>query len=263
MRVLATNSIRMQADTDLSDDAVLGGRLRLLQPRRGHRFGHDAILLAAAVPAQAGNHAIELGAGVGAAGLALAARVAGLSLTLVEVDPVLTALANENAKRNGLGERVTASCLDIAAPADAFAAAGLTPASADIVLTNPPFNDPVRHNASPDSARRAAHVGGSLTPWLEVAARLLRHLGSLTLIFRADGLADVVTLLQADFGSITVAPIYPRPDSPAIRIIVGAVKGGRAPLVLRPGFVLNDDRGPTADAEAVLRDGVSLSLSDR
>jgi len=92
---------------------------------------------------------------------------------------------------------------------------------------------------------------------------LLRHFGSLTLIFRADGLADVVTLLQADFGSITVAPIYPRPDSPAIRIIVGAVKGGRAPLVLRPGFVLNDDRGPTADAEAVLRDGVSLSLSDR
>jgi tRNA1(Val) A37 N6-methylase TrmN6 len=253
----------MQADTDVSDDAILGGRLRLLQPRRGHRFGHDAILLAAAVPAQPGNHGVELGAGVGAAGLALAARVAGLSLTLVEVDPALAALANENAKRNDLGDRVSARCLDIAAPADLFAAAGLASASADFVLTNPPFNDPARHNVSPDPDRRAAHVSGSLAPWLQAAARLLRDLGSLTLIFRADGLSDVVTLLQADFGSITVIPIYPRPESPAIRIVVGAIKGGRAPLTLRPGLVLNDDRGPTANAEAVLRGGASLSSSDR
>jgi tRNA1(Val) A37 N6-methylase TrmN6 len=248
----------MPAEADLSDDAVLGGRLRLLQPRRGHRFGHDAILLAAAVAAKAGDRGVELGAGVGAAGLALAMRVSGLSLTLVEIDPALTALASENAKRNGLGDRVSARCVDIAA-----AAAGLAPASADFVLTNPPFNDPVRHNASPDPDRRAAHVSGSLAPWLEAAARLLRDLGSLTLIFRADGFADLVTLLQADFGSISVIPIYPRPESPAIRIIVGAIKGGRAPLTLRPGLVLNDDRGPTADAEAILRDGVPLSSNDR
>jgi tRNA1(Val) A37 N6-methylase TrmN6 len=253
----------MPAEVDLSDDAVLGGRLRLLQPRRGHRFGHDAILLAAAVAAKAGDRGVELGAGVGAAGLALAMRVSGLSLTLVEIDPALTALASENAKRNGLGDRVSARCVDIAAAAAEFAAAGLAPASADFVLTNPPFNNPVRHNASPDPDRRAAHVSGSLAPWLEAAARLLRDLGSLTLIFRADGFADLVTLLQADFGSISVIPIYPRPESPAIRIIVSAIKGGRAPLTLRPGLVLNDDRGPTADAEAILRDGVPLSSSDR
>jgi tRNA1(Val) A37 N6-methylase TrmN6 len=252
----------MQADADLSDDAILGGRMRLLQPRRGHRFGHDAILLAAAVPAQAGNRGVELGAGVGAAGLALAARVAGLSLTLVDVDPALTALANENARRNGLAERVTARCLDIAASPETFAAAGLAPASFDLVLTNPPFNNPARHNASPDLTRRTAHVGSSLTSWIEIAARLLRHLGSLTLIFRADGLADVVTLLQADFGSITVVPVYPKPTSAAIRIIVGAIKGGRGPFTLRPGLLLNDDRGPTSAAEAILRDGVTLTLQD-
>jgi len=251
----------MPAEADLSDDAVLGGRLRLLQPRRGHRFGHDAILLAAAVAAKAGDRGVELGAGVGAAGLALAMRVSGLSLTLVEIDPALTALASENAKRNGLGERVTACCLDIAARADVFAAAGLTPGSFDIVLTNPPFNDPVRHNMSPDPDRRSAHGGGSPAPWLEVAARLLRREGSLTLIFRADGLADVLTLLSADFGSITVTPVYPRPASAAIRVIVGAVKAGRAPLTLRPGLVLNDDQGPTAQAEAVLRDGVPLFMT--
>ena len=90
----------------LTEDAVLGGRLRLTQPRRGHRVGHDAILLAAATPAHAGEHAVDFGAGIGAAGLALAARVAGCAVTLVEIDAGLAALAAENARRNGLADRV-------------------------------------------------------------------------------------------------------------------------------------------------------------
>ncbi|MCZ7643207.1 MAG: hypothetical protein M5U33_11605 [Pseudorhodoplanes sp.] len=77
----------------LTDDAALGGRLKLLQPRRGHRFGHDAILLAASVPARPGERTVELGSGVGAAGLALMARVADLHLTMIEIEPMLTALA--------------------------------------------------------------------------------------------------------------------------------------------------------------------------
>ena len=125
---------------DVSDDAVLGGRLVLRQPLRGHRFGHDAILLAAAVPAVPGEHAVDLGAGVGAAGLALARRVMGLAVTLAEIDPALTALAAGNAARNDLGERVRAVCLDVEASAAAFAEAGLPPASAAHVLMNPPFN---------------------------------------------------------------------------------------------------------------------------
>src|SRR5882672_4568893 len=106
---------------DLTDDAVLGGRLRLKQPRRGHRFGHDAILLAAACPARAGERVVDLGAGVGAAGLALAARIGAVELSLVEIDPTLAALATENAAHNGIAVRVNA--LDAAAPARAFAAA--------------------------------------------------------------------------------------------------------------------------------------------
>ena len=83
---------------DVTEDAVLGGRLRLKQPRRGHRVGHDAILLAAACPARAGERVVDLGAGVGAAGLALALRVDGSEVTLVEVDAGLAALAAENAR---------------------------------------------------------------------------------------------------------------------------------------------------------------------
>src|SRR3954452_11913182 len=114
MRGSATNSGPMAGE--ITEDAVLGGRLSLRQPRRGHRFGHDAILLAAATEARAGEHAIELGAGVGAAGLALARRVDSLTATLVEIDPALAQLAGENAARNGLADRVRVVTLDVAAP---------------------------------------------------------------------------------------------------------------------------------------------------
>src|SRR5580658_263021 len=101
---------------EVSEDGVLGGKLVLRQPLRGHRFGHDAILLAAATAALAGEQAVELGSGVGAAGLALARRIPGLAVTLVEIDPALSALGRDNAERNGLAARVRAVCLDVAAP---------------------------------------------------------------------------------------------------------------------------------------------------
>jgi hypothetical protein len=140
----------------ISEDALLGGRLILRQPVRGHRFGHDAVLLAAATPARAGQHAIELGAGVGAAGLALAWRVDGLTVTLVELDASLAALARENAARNVLGKRVRAVWLDVAAPPAQFVSAGLTPGVADHVFMNPPFNAP--HNPTTGARRIARHA---------------------------------------------------------------------------------------------------------
>src|SRR5437660_2128781 len=157
MRALVTSFAPMQGDAETTLDAVLGGRLTLRQPKRGHRIGHDAILLAAATEAKPGEHAVELGAGVGAAGLALAQRVPGLKVTLVEIDPALVALAQENAARNGLAERVHAMALDVAAPEREFAKAGIERRTAAHVLMNPPFNDPKRHNVSPDPQRRRSH----------------------------------------------------------------------------------------------------------
>src|SRR4051812_26822986 len=145
-------------DAAVTDDAVLDGRLRLRQPGEGHRVGHDAILLAAATAAKNGEHAVDFGAGVGGAGLALANRVDGLRVTLVEIDPTLTALAADNAARNGLASRVRAVTLDVGAPARAFAAAGLKPASADRVLMNPPFHDSVRQKLSAHAGSRLAHA---------------------------------------------------------------------------------------------------------
>jgi tRNA1(Val) A37 N6-methylase TrmN6 len=246
---------------EVTADAVLGGKLLLQQPRRGHRVGHDAILLAAACPARAGERVVDLGAGVGAAGLALALRVEGSKVTLVDVDPGLAALAAANARSNGLAARVNAVVLDVAAPARAFAAAGLGPESAARVLMNPPFNDPRRQRPSPDRQRRLAHVGsgGTLAAWIGTAARLLRARGTLSMIWRADGLAEVLQVLAAAFGAVTVLPVHPRLGDPAIRILVRATKASRAPLALLPGLVLADRAGrPTAQAQAVLRMGAVL-----
>jgi tRNA1(Val) A37 N6-methylase TrmN6 len=244
-----------------SDDAVLGGRLVLRQPLRGHRVGHDAILLAAATAAKNGDHAVDLGAGVGAAGLALARRVDGVSVTLVELDPALAALARGNAERNGLAQRVRAVCLDVLASAAAFAAAGLASGSAACVLMNPPFN--ISQQPSPDRRRRTAHAAShdTLRRWLRTAARLLRADGVVTLIWRADGLGEVLAALASGFGAVTVMPVHPKPGAPAIRVLVRASKASRAPLALLPGLLLADGNGqPTPQAEAVLRGGDELPL---
>lgn len=249
---------------DFSEDEILGGRLILHQPKRGHRFGHDAILLAAACPARRGDHALDLGAGVGAAGLALAKRVAGISVTLVEIDPQLSALAQANADRNGFSASIRTVALDVTGSRRAFAKAELVPGSAMHVLMNPPFHDEISHQASPDPERAVAHVGSSTTlaAWVTTAAWMLRPRGTLTLIWRADGLLDVLSALAKAFGGTAVLPVHGKPGRSAIRILLRAVKASRAPLELVPGLVLNDASGrPTPEAQAVLRDGAPLSLA--
>jgi tRNA1(Val) A37 N6-methylase TrmN6 len=253
-----------RATFETSTDAVLGGRLRLRQPVSGHRVGHDAILLAAATAARAGEHAVDLGAGVGAAGLALAARVAGLNVTLVEIDAALSMVAAENARGNGMEERVRALACD-AEDADALAAAGLGAASVDRVLMNPPFHDARRHNVSPDPGRRLAYAGepGLLPRWIASAAWLLKPGGVLTLIWRADELAQVLDALAPAFGGVAVLPVKPREGAAPIRVLVRAVKGGAGAPGKREALILNDAQGrPTASAEAVLRGGQALSLAE-
>jgi tRNA1(Val) A37 N6-methylase TrmN6 len=252
----------MDAERDIletSEDAVLGGRLRLRQPRTGHRVGHDAILLAAATGGSKGELAVDLGAGVGAAGLALAARVPGLKVTLVEIDAALCDLAVGNARLNKLDNRVNVLTADAADT-------GLAAGSADRVLMNPPFHDASRQNVSPDPRRRLAHAAapGLLPRWIASAARLLKPQGVLTLIWRADGLADVQDALAGAFGDIAVLPAQPRADAPAIRVLVRAVKSGHGSHKTYPALILNDERGrPTAAAEAVLRSGAALNISER
>jgi tRNA1(Val) A37 N6-methylase TrmN6 len=239
-----------------SDDAVLGGRLLLRQPLRGHRVGHDAILLAAATGGKAGEHAIEFGAGVGAAGFALAQRVPDLNVTLVEIDPDLCALAEHNERQNKLADRVRVICVDV----EQFASAN----AADRVLMNPPFNDSRRHNTSPDPNRRRAHVAnpGLLPRWIAAADRVLRDLGVLTLIWRADDLDAALAALEPAFGHVAVLPILPREGATAIRVVIRALKGAAWSRTDFESLVLNDAANkPTRAAEAILREGQTLPLA--
>jgi tRNA1(Val) A37 N6-methylase TrmN6 len=240
MNCAPTNSPAID-DADLTEDAFLGGRLCLRQPRTGHRAGHDAVLLAAATAARPGDRVVEFGAGVGAAGLALASRVAGLDLLLVEIDPGLARLARDNAVANGI--KADVAVLDVTSSADAFAAASLRPDSVDVVLMNPPFNAAHRHRASPDEARAMAHVAGpaTLEGWVQASRRVLKSGGALTLIWRADGVADVLAVLARGFGGLQIQPVHGEASKPAIRVLVRAVKGGRAPARLYCALVLNNE----------------------
>jgi tRNA1(Val) A37 N6-methylase TrmN6 len=147
----------------------------------------------------------------------------------------------------------------------ALAAAGLSAGCADRVMMNPPFHDASRQNLSPDLRRRLAHAAapGLLRRWIASAARLLKPHGVLTLIWRADALAEVQSALAAEFGGIAVLPVHPRADAPAIRVLVRAVKSGRGAPQTCPVLILNDPDGrPTAAAEAVLRGGETLSVTE-
>jgi tRNA1(Val) A37 N6-methylase TrmN6 len=247
---------------ETTEDAFLGGQLRLRQPRSGHRAGHDAMLLAAATPARPGDRVVDFGAGVGAAGLALARRVPAIELLLVEVDPVLAGLAGGNAALNAIAARIVV--LDVAASPGQFATAGLAPDSVDLVLMNPPFNDPARHRVSPDSARAAAHVAtaATLAEWVHAARRVLKSQGVLTLIWRADGIAEVLTALDRGFGSLAILPIHGEATAPAIRVLVRATKGGKAPTRILTGLVLNDESAvPNKQVQDVLAGRGALPLA--
>jgi tRNA1(Val) A37 N6-methylase TrmN6 len=249
---------------DVSEDAFLGGQLRLRQLKSGHRAGHDAVLLAAATPARPGDRVADLGAGIGVAGLSVARRVGGINLVLVEIDAILADLARGNAAANDIAAEVIV--LDVEAKAAAFAACGLEPDSIDVVLMNAPFNDPARHRRSPDNARGMAHVATetTLTNWLYAARRILKSRGVLTLIWRADGLAEVLSALDYGFGSLEILPVHGDVRVPANRILVRAIKGGRAPMQIHPALMLNDESGlPNKRVQEILAGKGILPLANR
>jgi tRNA1(Val) A37 N6-methylase TrmN6 len=248
---------------ELTEDAFLGGQLRLKQFKSGHRAGHDAVLLAAATAARPGDRVTDLGAGAGIAGLAVARRVAGIDLVLVEIDAALAELARANADANAIHADVIV--LDVEADAGAFAAAGLGPDSVDAVLMNPPFNDPARHRASPDVARGTAHMANATTlaKWIHAARRVLKSKGILTLIWRADGVAEVLAALDHGFGSLQILPVHGEARAPANRILVRATKGGRAPTQILPALLLNDESGvPNKRVQEILAGDGNLPLAN-
>lgn len=229
-------SAETPASTSL--DAFLDGRLVLEQPRRGHRIGHDALLLAGL--ARAEDRAIaDFGAGVGGAGLAALIAHPQARAVLVEREGDIAALARGNAARNGLGDRCTVLCADVE-QLNRKGGAVLEPV--DLVLANPPFNLTRAHRFSPDAARARAHMAeeGLLEAWVVAAARCLKPAGRLGLILRPSELPLVFQALQGRFGALEIQGVHSHPDRPAVRLLLRAIKGRRTPPSLLPGVVLSE-----------------------
>jgi tRNA1(Val) A37 N6-methylase TrmN6 len=246
-----------------STDDFLGGRLSVVQPCRGHRAGSDAVFLAAAVPARRGDLVLDVGAGVGVAGLCLLARVPGVHVTAVEIDAELCGLAAANAASNGFADRFAALNADVTSGGRAAGAAGLKRESYNLIIANPPFHAEGAVRPAPDRSRARSHVMASqdLAAWMRFFAAMAAPDASLTLIHKPDSLGALLQLLAGRFGAVTVFPLFSKRDEPASRIVVQAKKGSRAALRLLPGLVLHEADGRyTPDAERVLRGGEALEI---
>ncbi|AJE48974.1 tRNA1(Val) (adenine(37)-N6)-methyltransferase [Celeribacter indicus] len=247
---------------ELTRDAFLGGRLHLWQPRAGYRAGVDPVLLAAAVPARPGQSVLELGCGAGAAVLCLNARVPGLSLTGVELQPFYAELARRNAAENEAPLRVVEADLQRLPPelrAQAF----------DHVIANPPYYERHRSTASEDAGRDVALAGETpLVEWIATASRRLAPRGYLTLIQKADRLPELIAACTARLGSLRVRAIQPRVGRKAELVLMQARKGGRAGFVLEAPLIMHEGARHRVDGESytpevlnILRGGQALPWS--
>jgi len=236
--------------SELTEDALLGGRVRLIQPRDGFRAAIDPVLLAAFIPARSGEAVLELGCGTGAAFLCLGARVPGLSITAIDRDAGMVDLAERNAMLNLLPARIGAAEVgamrDLPALHHAFA--------------NPPYW--TGGTPSPSQPRRdAAHEDAPLADWVQAMARSLRHKGTLSLVLPAARFAEAAAALRdAGCGAVRLLPLWPRAGVAAKRILIQGRRAGLGPDEILPGLVLHEADGRyTEAAEAILRDAAPFS----
>ena len=242
------------APDDLSRDAFLDGRVWAVQPKQGVRSGSDAVFLAAATAAKANDRVLDVGCGVGVAGLCLKARVPGVRLNGLERQPDYAALA----ERNGVE---TVWCGDLFAPPS-----DLTDQPFDWVLTNPPFFNE-RSSSSPKSDRAIARrAERPLADWIEACLRRLKPGGGFAMVHQIDVLPEAIFALRRT-GNIKVLPLQPRTGRPAKRMVLTARKGARGPFCLLPPLILHDgahhvsdDKDYSKACSAVLRDGEALMV---
>jgi tRNA1(Val) A37 N6-methylase TrmN6 len=247
----------------LTEDGFLGGRLRILQPEKGFRAGIDSVFLAASVPCGAGESVFEVGMGTGVAALCLIARQPSIHLTGIEIAGRYAMLAEENARRNGFAANLKVIHADVKDALRKDVASMPAPGSFTHAMANPPYFEEGSVTASPHILKAQAHAFASedLKLWVKLAHSVVAPRGTMTVIHRAEHLGKLLAAMEGRFGDLRIAPLYPRRESPASRVIVQGVKDSKAPLRILPGLALHEEGTRfTPEAEAILRDGAPWSL---
>ena len=231
--------------------SMLGERLTLLQPEEGLRTTSDAVLLAAACPVRAGESLLDLGCGVGSAGLCVLARVDGVALTGLDIQADHIDLARDNAFENGFAGSANFLVHDVREDLDR---------RFDHVICNPPYLEAGTHIPSPSFSKAMAKGEAVLEDWVSSAHRCVKSRGSFTLIHRADQIDRIIRELGRKFGGIEIIPLWPRVGEDAKRVIVRSVKDSKSPAIVRSGLVLHEGGNHTKGAEAIFRRGKGLSV---
>ena len=248
-----------QADAgDTTVDELLGGAVRLMQPRHGYRVCMDTVMLAAAVPAGPADRVLEAGTGAGGAALCLARRVGGAEVVGVEVQRAMVDLARRNVDLNDLAGRMS-----IVRASVTSRPAALGTEQFDHVLANPPYLEAGRAVRPPSVSKGRAlmDTDARLADWVDFCLDMLRAKGTVTFIHRADRVDELVALLFGRVGEIALCPLWPRLGRPAKRVIVQGRKGAGGVCTVLPGIALHGpDGGYTSEAEAILRDAGPIVL---
>lgn len=247
----------------LTEDAFLGGKLKILQPEKGYRAGIDAVFLAASIPAQSGEAVFEAGIGVGVASLCLLSRVPAVDATGMEVMARYAMMCEENAKRNGFGQQLRVIHADVKEALRKDLSSMPQHGSFSHAFANPPYFEEGKVTPSPSLLKAQAHAFGpdDLELWIKVMTAMVGLRGTVTMIHRPENLGKILNAMEDKFGDIRVAPLYAREGTAASRIVVQGVRGSRAPMQLLPGLALHGaDSSFTPDADAVLRQGMAWRL---
>jgi len=242
----------------LSEDALLGGRVRIRQPVDGARVSIDPVFLASAVPVNAGELVLDIGCGTGAAMLCVATREPLCRVVGLERQRELVRIAGDNAILNGMTPRVSVMVGDLLQPPPRISAGAF-----DHVMANPPYLERARANETPNPARAEATIEGDaeLGDWIRFAIAMAKPKGTVTFIHRADRIDAVLSQIAGRAGEVVIYPLWPGLGKPATRILVRARKQVAAPARLAVGMVLHEPDGRfTPAAEAVLRGGEALAL---
>jgi tRNA1Val (adenine37-N6)-methyltransferase len=223
-------------DNDVTEDALLRGRIRLFQPRRGPRASLDPILLAGFLTPPFGRF-LDIGCGTGALGFLLMARDPAAMGVAVELQPPLRVLALRGRDANGWRGRLEVLEGDVRALAPSLGAARF-----DLVATNPPYRTVDEGPPSPEAARALAYheITLALQEWVEIAARAVRPGGRVAAILPAARTAELCAEMRAhELSPLRMRAVHPYAERPASRILIEAERGGRRPLVIEPPLVLH------------------------